>query len=99
MHSSRMHTACRLTVSRSAFWVGLPSEGNLLSEALPPLGIVGRQTPVNRMTDLSENITSPHTSYAGYNKHFKCLCKRYVVFELTGLIPYVVKLALILFCT
>ena len=36
---------------------------------VPAHDIVGRQTPVDRMTDTSENITFPHTSYAVDNNY------------------------------
>ena len=82
-----MCTARLLTVSVVSVWgvclpvggvclpgrVCLPGGGGGGGGCLPVGdGIVGRQTnPVDRMTDVSENITLPHTWYAGGKKEGK----------------------------
>ena len=77
MHSSRMHTACALTISPSMLfaWGCMVLGGCMVPGGLVIGGEAGvvsqhalRQTPpVNRMTDACENITLPQTSFAGGN--------------------------------
>ena len=68
MQSSIMRTARLLTLSGG---ICLWREGD---QILPgwgvclPHGIMGRQTPVDRMTDTYKDITLPQTSFAGGKK-------------------------------
>ena len=79
MHSGRMRTARLLTVclrgegglplgrgeASSSLPGGLPTV--YMGSAFPQCHGAGR-LPVNRMTHICENITLPHTSYAGGNE-------------------------------
>ena len=63
--------ACLPSIGGSAFWgwvICLLRGSAFWEGGLPAHSIVGRQTPsMDRMTYASENITMPHTSYAGGN--------------------------------
>ena len=74
MHSSRMHTARLLTLSRSIPCVrvgGLPTPDADLPYADLPIPLKAdplpakAESPVDRQTFMSKNITFPQTSFAG----------------------------------
>ena len=81
MHSSRMRNACY-----SDSGGGLLTEMHPRQRPSPPLEGTWDQAanqevasyrdhPVDRMTDASENITLPQTSFAGGNKTIACECQ------------------------
>ena len=59
MHSSRMHTACFLTISQHALRRGVFAQGVCLPRGDVCGGGVWQSPPVNRMTDRFKNITLP----------------------------------------
>ena len=63
MHSSRMRTI------RSLPYRGYLSRGDLKPERDLCPGGVSVSPPVNRMTDMSKNITLPQTSFVGSNNN------------------------------
>ena len=79
MHSSRMRTACLLTVPQHALPGGVPAQGVYLPRGVPAQVLL---SPVNRMTDSCKNITLPQTSFAGGKYYLAATSLRTVIISL-----------------